>query len=373
MDEKREREILAHNLPKPDANKWLWIGIDARSMARPEAVPSADRTAQHVQTLPEWKKPITCGWHCSTVVALANPARSGTSLLDHHRVTSQTTAIQGAEAQRRRVVPHLPIVVVDRGSDANGWWCRWSAVSSGVLGRLKSNRCLYRPAPAPTGKKGSPRNDGAKRHPKDPTTHGEPAGMWKGTDAKGRPVDVSSWKHMPVTQARWLEVTVLWVVRPHATNKERDPRVSWCVWRGDQEADVLQIAPGSVLRFGQEHGYRFDTHALLWETPRVRTPEQCERWSHIVAMAHTHLVLARDLVEAERRPWENKQRKPTPQHVRRGMDTLLARLGTPARPPHPRGTSKGRSIGAKVKKAERLAVIRNIPTVPHIVPSERHF
>jgi hypothetical protein len=76
-----------------------------------------------------------------------------------------------------------------------------------------------------------------------------------------------------------LEVTVLRVVRPHATNKERDPRVSWFVWMGDQEVDLAQIALGYALRFGQEHGYRFDKQALLWEKPRLRTPEQFERWS----------------------------------------------------------------------------------------------
>ena len=175
-------------------------------------------------------------------------------------MASQTTAIEVAEAQLRRLVPHLPkiaLVVLDRGYDANWLWYRCSALDIGVLDRLKSNRCLCRPAPAPTGKKGSPRKDGAKLQPKDPTTHGEPDGTWKGTDANGRPVEVTSWKHMHVKQASLLEVAVLRVVvRPHATNKERDPRVSWFVWIGDQETDVLQIALGYVLRFGQEHGYR---------------------------------------------------------------------------------------------------------------------
>jgi hypothetical protein len=98
-------------------------------------------------------------------------------------------------------------------------------------------------------------------------------------------------------------------------------------------------------------------------------PEQCERWSHSVAIAHNHLVLARDVVEAQRRPWESRQRPPTPQQVRCGMHTLLACLGTPALPPHPRGKSKGRSKGAKVKKAPRFAVVRKTPKVPPLVPS----
>jgi len=372
IDEKRLRELFVRYMPQPDPGKWLWLGIDASSIARPEAVTSADRTAQYVHNLPECPKPITFGWQFSTVVVLADPASSWTYILDQQRVASHTTAIEGAEGQLRRLMPHLPknaIVVLDRGYDANWLWCRCSALDVGVLGRLKSNRCLYRPAPAPTGKKGSPRKDGAKLQPKDATTHGEPDGMWKGTDAKGRPVEVTSWKRMHVKEARWLEVTVVRVVRPHATNKERDPRVSWFVWIGDQEADVVQIALGYVLRFGQEHGYRFDKQALLWETPRLRTPEQFERWSHIVASVHNHLVLARDVVEAERRPWESKQRPSTPQQVRRGMHTLLPRLGTPANPPHPRGKSKGRTTGTKVGKAPRFPVVRKTPTLPQLVPS----
>lgn len=47
---------------------------------------------------------------------------------------------------------------------------------------------------------------------------------------------------MHVKQARWLEVTVIEVVRPQATNSERDPHVSWFVWIGDQQADLVSIA-----------------------------------------------------------------------------------------------------------------------------------
>jgi hypothetical protein len=372
IDEEHLREVFLRYLPTPDAGKRLWMGIDTSSIARPTARTSADRTAQHVHNLPKCAKPITFGWQFSTVVALAEPASSWTYQLDQQRVSSQTTAIEVAVAQLKRLAPHLPkttVVVLDRGYDANWLWCQCSALGIGVLGRIKSNRCLYRVAPSHTGKKGCPRKDGGKLQPKDATTHDKPDETWKGSDAKGRPVEVTSWKQMHLKEARWLEVTIVRIVRAHATNTERDPRVSWFVWIGDQEADVVQIALGYVLRFGQEHGYRFDKQALLWEKPRLRTPEQFERWTQIVAIVHNHLVLARDLVEVELRPWESQHRQPTPQQVRRGMDKLLPSLGTPARPPQPRGKSKGRKKGAKVKKAQRLAVIRKTPKVPQLVPS----
>jgi hypothetical protein len=74
IDEQRLRAIFASYLGKPDPPKWVWIGIDASSIARPEAVTSADRTAQHVHNLPECKKPITFGWQFSTVVVLRGVA-----------------------------------------------------------------------------------------------------------------------------------------------------------------------------------------------------------------------------------------------------------------------------------------------------------
>src|SRR5438045_1562426 len=76
------------------------------------------------------------------------------------------------------------------------------------------------------------------------------------------------------SEARWLDMTVIRVLRPRATNKERDPRESWFVWVGDQQADVAEVAMGYALRFSQEHGYRFDKQALLWQEPRLHSPEQ---------------------------------------------------------------------------------------------------
>jgi hypothetical protein len=51
-----------------------------------------------------------------------------------------------------------------------------------------------------------------------------------------------------VKEARWLDFTVIRVIRPHAKNSERDPRESWFVWLGDPEAGIAQIARGYGLR-----------------------------------------------------------------------------------------------------------------------------
>jgi hypothetical protein len=114
---------------------------------------------------------------------------------------------------------------------------------------------------------------------------------------------------------------------------------------------------GYRRRYSHEHGYRFDKQSLLWTHPRLRTPAQCERWSRVVAIVHNHLVLARPLVQACLRPWESSQRDAFPQQVRRAMTKIVAQLGTPARPPKPRGKSPGRQQGAIVKRAPRHGVV----------------
>jgi hypothetical protein len=373
IDQKRLQEVFARFLPQSHVQDLVWVGIDVSGIARPRARTSADRSALYVHNLPECKKPITFGWQFSTAVVLPPTPSSWTYVLDQQRVSTQTTAAQVAFAQLQQLVPLLPantVAVLDRGYNSTWLWCQCSGLPiKGTLVRLKGNRCFYRAAPPASGKRGAPRKDGEKLQPDDPTTHGSADGTWQGQDASGRPVQLAWWKQMHVKEARWLSVTVIQVVRPHASTSERDPRVSWLVWIGDQQADLVSIALGYALRFSQEHGYRFEKQALLWDEPRVRTPEQFERWSHIVAIVHNHLVLARDLVEAELRPWENQQRPSTPQQVRRALGKLLPTLGTPARPPKPRGKSPGRVKGAKIRKAPRFSVVRKTPTVPQPVPT----
>src|SRR5947209_19673251 len=73
----------------------------------------------------------------------------------------------------------------------------------------------------------------------------------------------------------------------------------------------------------EEHGYRFLKQALLWNRVHVRTPEQFERWSWLVALVVNQLYLARELGQAVHRPWEPSERAITPQQVRRVMPTIL--------------------------------------------------
>ncbi|MBO0792496.1 MAG: transposase [Ktedonobacteraceae bacterium] len=372
IDEERLRQVFVAHLPPLREGQNRWIGIDVSVIARPRARTSADRSSVLVHNLPKGEKVTTFGWQFSTVVALPESPSSWTYALAAQRVSTEATAAQVAFEQLQQLAPVLPTTtttVLDRGYDSTWLWCQCSTLPfKGTLIRLKGNRCFYRVAPAPTRTRGRPHKDGARLQPKDQSTHGHPGGQVVSQDPSGRPVLVTWWRHLHVKTARWLDLTVIQIVRPHATNTGRDPRQSWFVWIGDPEADLGQIALGYVRRFSQEHGYRFDKQALLWEKSRLRTPAQFERWTHLVAIARNYLVLARDLVQAELRPWESVHRPPTPQQVRRGINKLLPQLGTPARPPQPRGKSPGRAKGTEVRKARRFAVVKKRPKLPKLIP-----
>jgi hypothetical protein len=348
------------------------IAVDSTSIARPKARTSEDRSAQYVHNLPESAKPVTYGWQFSTVVALPEKPSGWTYVLSQRRVRTSTTALQVAAeqlAQLARLLPKETIALLDRGYDSAWLWCQLSQLPiQGSLIRLKSNRCFYRPAPPPTGKRGAPRKRGDKLQPNDPASQSHPSGQGEALDPAGKLIRVRFWKQMRIKDADWLTLCVIRVERPQAADTKRDPRISWFVWIGDAGADLVQVAVCYVHRFSQEHGYRFDKQSLFWANVRVRTPAQFERWSWLVAVAHNLLVLGRSVAGVSLRPWENRHREPTLQQVRRAMGKLLQQLGTPARPPHSRGKSPGRAKGGEVGKAKRFAVVRQRPKAPPLVP-----
>ncbi len=360
IDQQRLRQIFArYVLPLVDGER-VWLGIDATSIERPQSKTSPDRTVVYKPNLPQSSKPISYGWQFSTVVLLPAQPSSWTAVLDQQRIGSAQTSVEVAAAQLRHLAPLLgcrPIVASDRWYSCAPFLLATEGLPFDRLLRLKRKRVLYRPAPAPTGKRGAPRKDGERFQCGDPSTYGQASGRGPGSHANGHPVEITWWTKLHLPKARHLEVTVIRVRRQRATDRPRDPRESWFLWDGEADSCLPTVALGYRRRYSHEHGYRFDKQALLWAEPRLRTPAQFERWSQIVAIVHNLLLLARPQVQAVLRPWETSQRPARPQQVRRAMVKMVAQVGTPARPPKPRGKSPGRPKGAVIKPAPRHPVV----------------
>ena len=198
---------------------------------------------------------------------------------------------------------------------------------------------------------------------KRPETHATADEECSQADQTGRTTHISRWNHLHFQQARDLDLSVICVEREAAKGTKRDPRLSWFVML--DPAFPLSQVPGQYRRrFSQEHGYRFLKQELLWTKVHVRTPEQFELWSWLVALVFNQLYLARELGQALHRPWERKDRPVTPQQVRRVMPTILLQVGTPARRCQPRGKSPGRAKGFRPEPAPRFPVVRKAPKEP---------
>ena len=360
IERARLRATFAAHVPLPSAKRRLVLGVDVSTVARPESPTARDRTYQYVHNLPECTAPVTVGWGFSAVVVLPETPSSWTYLLDNQRVPSDRTAAEAAAEQLAAIAPLLPVramLLGDRYYGSATFVKATANVPCDKLLRIPGNRVFYRPAPPPTGRRGAPRKDGTPFKCRDGRTHGKPTATWEGPDEQGHRIEVAAWTNLHYKQCRVLSVTVIRVIRHRATGKKRDPRVSWFVWLGLELLPLADVWPTYRRRYSQEHGFRFEKQDLLWTAPRLRTPEQFQRWTDIVAAARNQLVLARDAVAAQRYPWEAPQRAATPRQVRRAMNPILAQLGTPAQPPQPRGKSPGRRCGAKVKPAPRYAVV----------------
>jgi hypothetical protein len=371
IDAERLRQLFVDFAPLPAAGEMVFLGIDTSNLYRPEAETAADRTLVPIANLPKNTHAASPGWVFSHVVLLPRQAGQATFILDTARVASRELVTEVAARQLRAVVALLlarglhPIIIGDRWYACAPFLTRLADVEAACLLRVKSNRVFYRPAPERlAGQLGASRKDGERFQCQDESSHGEADETWEGLDAKGARIEVRCWKHLHLRTARHIEVSVIQIIRYGASGKARDPKISWFVWKGDPPVPLADISPTYRLRYSHEHGYRFDKQELLWDGPRLSTPERTERWTHIVACAHNLLVLARPLLQGSYRPWETRGSLPTLRQARRVMPTLLRQLGTPARAPQRRGKAPGRAKGFHPKLRTRHPVIRKTSKKP---------
>ncbi|HEY6407315.1 MAG TPA: NF041680 family putative transposase [Ktedonobacteraceae bacterium] len=369
LDEERLRQAFVEALmANQKASEPVWVSIDSSGMERVEAVSNRDRGMIYKPNLPYADKPVSVGWQFSTLMLLPSQPSSWVGVLDQRRISTQQTAIEVGIAQLRAVLPLLKrsvIVLADRWYAGARFVQACHELGCGGLIRLKRNRKLYRAAPPRQPKqRGAPRKHGALFQGTRPETYGPADGEWESNDEQGKRVAVSCWKHLHLREAAESEVCVIRVQREAAKETKRDPRESWFIWTGSQEVPLEQVCTWYGKRFSHEHGYRFLKQDLLWTRAHLRTPEQVERWSWVVACACNQLLLAKELGLARKYPWESTQRPLTPRQVRRVMPSILQQLGTPAGRVKPRGKSPGWPKGRKRTPAPRFPVVRKPKPVP---------
>jgi hypothetical protein len=243
-----------------------------------------------------------------------------------------------------------------------------------ILVRLHSGRTFYSDPPTlerrPVGR---PFVHGRKFDLKDSGTWHEPTTEHRSEDAGYGKVRVRAWSGLHPKTRRAGErygsesaavvrgtVVLVEVERLPRGERRRRPKKIWLWWHGEGEPDLPLLWRGYVRRFDLEHTIRHLKQALGWTTPRVRHPEQADRWTWLILAAYTQLRLVRGIVADRRLPWERPlpAGSLTPTRVLRSFATLLPLLGTPAEAPKPRGRSPGRPKGRLSGPAKRYPALK---------------
>ena len=309
--------------------------------------------------------------------------------MDVRRVGPQekATAVAAAQLQALVAAPptgdeaEVPLVLFDAGYDACGFTDALAGTPVALLIRLRRNRHFwFAPDPATQPRSGRPKPHGARFVCNDPATWPAPAAELRAGDEGYGLVDVRAWAGLhtyvrrpvrpgvvgqPRGPRRLTHGAVVRLEVDRLPGRRRTPAVVWRWWqpapapggapRAPSPADLDRLWRGYCRRADLEQTFRFLKQTLRWVTPRVRLPEQADRWTWLVLAAYTQLRLARGAVADHRLPWERPlpPARLTPARVHRSFATLALRLPPVAAAPKPCGRSPGRPKGRRSAPAAR--------------------
>ncbi len=324
-------------------------------------------------------QPIVAGWAYQWLAQLSFTRDSWTAPVDvrrvHPRENANAVAVEQITAiiAQQPVAETTPLFVFDAGYDSAHLTQGLAQCPVAVLVRLRADRCFYAdPPPAtPSPKGGRPRQHGAKFACKHPATWPVPTVEHCTEDEQYGTVRVRAWAGLHPKQQSHpgrgtrktrpiVRGTVVLVEVSRLPARPYPPQVLWLWWAGPGTPDLDLLWRAYVRRFDLEHTLRFCKQSLGWTTPRMRHPEQADRWTWLVVAAYTQLRLARPWIADRRLPWERPldAGNLTPSRVRRALSALLPMVGTPAAAPKPCGRSPGRPPGSRSGRATRYPALK---------------
>jgi hypothetical protein len=371
------RVVAGPPLPRA-ADGRLVLAADVSNWLRPGAATSPDRLFCHVYGRGKGQAQMIPGWPYSVVAALEPGRTSWTAVLDAVRLGPGDDETAVTAAQVRDVVARLIaagqhregdpdiLVVFDAGYDVTRLAFLLADLPVELLGRLRSDRVLYFPAPprAP-GATGRPSRHGRELKLADPKTWPDPPVTTVTETTRYGTAAAQSWDRLHprlTSRAAWehhdgqlpvIDGTLIRLTVDHLPG-ERDPKPVWLWWSrtGASPADVDRLWQAFLRRFDLEHTFRLFKQVLGWTTPKIRDPQAADRWTWLVITCHAQLRLARQLAADLRRPWERPAPpgRLTPARVRRGFRNIRATTACPAGAPKPGKPGPGRPPGSKNRR-----------------------
>jgi hypothetical protein len=383
--------LIAPYLPVPQERKFWLLGTDVVPIPRPFARTLADRTFVHQPNTVKGNKPIAIGHDYSHLVCFPekihadDPPWAVPMIVRRVHSDEKATGV-GAEQidalMKDETLPFHEALCVHVADSV------YSAVTYlgpvAVQGhknlvnvvRSRGNRVFYRPAPPVEGKRprGHPTWYGERFDLQDPSTWGEPDVVEEDTftTRKGRVyrVQLEGWRNLLMTGKRDLPMHQhpFTLIRVQVLDEQGNlvfKHTLWLMVIGERrnELSLVEAWQAYGQRYDVEHYFRFGKQRLLMAAYQTPDVEHEENWMQIVALTIVQLWLARDLAEAMPRPWERylpeaKRETASPSTVQRDFGRIIGQIGTPAKPPKPRGNSPGRAKGHRLPRRKRHPVIK---------------
>lgn len=391
IDIERLRTTLA-GLPLPRAaDGRLVLAVDVSPWVRPDANTSPDRSFCHTYGRGRDQHLMIPGWPYSIVAALEAGRTSWTALLDAIRLQPGCDVAAVTTVQIRQVVERLIaaghwqpgdpeiLVVLDAGYDAPRVAHLLGGLPVQILGRMRSDRVLRRPAPARMpGARGRPARHGGEFIFRDPASWGDEHVITRTPTRLYGTATAQAWNRLHprlTSRAAWtghqgplpiIEGTLIRLtVDRLPSGGQAKPVWLWCSAIDLDAADIDRCWQAFLRRFDIEHTFRLFKQTLGWTAPKLRDPEAADRWTWLIITAHTQLRLARPLTADLRRPWEKPAppERLTPARIRRGFRNLRTKTPSPAGAPKPTRPGPGRPPGStNHRRAPRHNVGRILTT-----------
>lgn len=366
-------QVALAKVPLPRVGGRLVLAVDITAWLRPDANTSDGRSFCHTYGRGKDQHLMVPGWPYSIVAALEPGRTSWTAMLDAQRLGPAADMAVVTVAQIRGVIERLIdakqwtpgepdiLIVLDAGYDIPRIAFLLQDLPVEVLGRMRSDRVLYRPAPsrlpAATGR---PPRHGSEFAFGDQTTWDTPDVATVTETTRYGTATATAWDrlHPQLTRrAAWtgygdmlpiIEGTVI-RLQVQRLPSGGDPKPVWLWWSGVDAAptDVDRLWQAFLRRFDLEHTFRLFKQTLGWTAPKLRDPRSADRWTWLILTVHTQLRLVRHAAADLRRPWEKPlpAHKLTPARVRRGFRNLRTNSVLPAAAPKPSQPGPGRPTG----------------------------
>lgn len=383
--------LLASYLPLPKERNFRLLGVDVTPQPRPFARTLADRGMVYQPTVVKGNKPVTIGHQYSTV-ALLPEAEAGLSgswlvpLMTQRVATTEDKELVGA-AQIDALLTDgkLPFHVSTCAEVGDSSYSKPEYLAANrhhtnliTIARVRGNRTFYRQPCDEAAKvgRGHPTWFGQTFRLPDPTTWHAPDETDTLSEVSRRGnhyrMEIQAWHKMLMRGKRQPQplpmhhypFTLVRIVRYDEEGQQVSEHPLWLIVIGERrhQLRLIDIYQAYRQRFDLEHFFRFGKQKLLlinFQTPETDREQQ---WWQLVHIAYAQLWMARHVASLMPRPWERnlptiRRHACSPTLVQRDFARIIRQLGTPAKPPKPRGISSGRREGTKLPPRPHLKVV----------------